>query len=206
MYSRYLSTAAGFYARDVGIRPGTSSLWLVSFGDLLTLMLCFFLSLIAFGPLNRGFQMESAKLTLETRKAIQVLKVPRELARQPGITIAFSRDGKPSLKIAFGEEDFQKEREELLPTVLERMVSIVKSVQYDISEVKIEACRIDARGSAGGGWQAGSRMALGIRSQLLDAGIKSASLKLRSPGGHCAEFAGEDKQELGDRAQVTFVF
>ena len=180
-------------------------LWLVSFGDLLTLLLCFFLSLIALGPLNRRYQKDQARQTPETRRVIQMLKLPIQAAEQAGIAIAFSRSGSPSLRFVFNEIDFPADADGLLPAVLERMTNVVKSTDYQIEQISIEVCQNSVGAPVEGSWSESALRSLSLKSQLLDAGIKGGMVRLRSLGAHC-DGLQTLKGELRGTAQVTFEF
>ena len=176
------------------------SLWLIGFGDLLTLMLCFFLSLVAFGPLNQADRQEREALTPEAKKMIQMLKLPIRLATQSGITIAFSMDGYPRLNFDFTEDEFAAEG--LAAASLARIVNTINSVNYEIREIRLEICTRRKQGGEGS-WSESSLKALGVRSQLLDAGVKAESIKIRSLGRYCRGLGQAHKEKS---AVLSFEF
>ncbi len=200
--------SSGLIGRSGNWRPGCSAFipprlpsagrpaaWLVSFGDLLTLLLCFVLSLICYGHFD-------PKLTIEQQKAIPASEDIGASAKTSGTPLAKQLD-KPERgmvsapqevkTLALTAADFA-DPSTLTGQAEARMHGLTAGEK--IKEAGIESC---AEASNDDPWFLAMSRALSLRSRLLSLGVAESALRMRIAGSHCSEMrktAGADKEAI----------
>ncbi len=149
----------------------SSNPWLITFGDMLTLLLCFFLCFVTFGPL----QTKSLQDTHSSPSSgIDLAKHMIEPAVAPEILTELA------------PADFGDSQEMLNPVGQEKIKSAVHREGYDLELLSFEVCPPkDKQGPEF--WTLGILMEL--RSQLLDAGVPDERLEARILGTGCGSEA-----------------
>lgn len=173
-----ISTSAG---APGGVSKGDKVLWLMSFGDLLTLVLAFFVSLIALSPIN-----------------------PRVSARvEPGTTIASSEDrGHESvppesdsetngLTLYLNAGDFQADRVTLSERAEEKLRTFVNSGSYSVKQVIIATCLENVADGRHLEWNSSTNRLLGLHRQFIDALPMGSRVRLQPWGTSCESSAGD---------------
>lgn len=187
-----------------GRRTVGPHLWLVSFGDLLTLLLCFFLSIITFGPLGSGpRKLPSNGLDPQVVQSKVDLR-GTQTARESGTMLAIHDSGSMQIELMLTEADFKKTPFEVNREAWNRLQSEIALDSYGDGAVVVETCSsLHGSASAKARFISMSR-ALAIRSHLIDAGLGSSSLKLRSVGEFCSVLRGRTIDDENIVARITF--
>ncbi len=188
--------------------PTIQTNWLLSFGDLLTLLLCFFLSVLSLSPLNPAYKSP------EKGKSKQIVNEPPsteatgaagktsggiELANSSGTvadpSVGSSANNFKQLSVWLTEADFREGNLELLPEAQERLKSQVFGSAYERVSVRIEGCAEVEQGRAEAAWAASLSRILTLRSQMIDAGIPATTLSYRVLGPDCETLRGKEGTE-----------
>lgn len=185
-----------------------SAIWLISFGDLLTLLLCFFLSIVSFGPLNPNVELPKSDLTTRTNSS--ALPAEQKITR-PGTRFALKTHGRFAAARHFGELKLQIAEEEytdlggrLYEAAQQRLIKAVKSDSYRVVAAEVSSC--SALSSERSGWFQSVSRALEMRRQLVDAGISAQAVKVRVLGSNCSGLFGEGNARSNEdklRTQVV---
>ncbi|RMG42260.1 MAG: hypothetical protein D6719_06870 [Candidatus Dadabacteria bacterium] len=162
--------------------------WLVTFGDLLTLLLVFFLSIISFG--NFGSPRITSNNYASAHKNFKN-PVRKEFLQRPGqtgITIAHltdrdSPDGE--VRIVFKETDFESQSGVLLKKARKHLKKKVVTAAYLTEQAVVEACRANNGERDAAAWFVSAGRLLDLRSQLVDAGVDARRIYLRAVGRDC---------------------
>ncbi|MCB0317512.1 MAG: hypothetical protein KDD56_02060 [Bdellovibrionales bacterium] len=172
-----------------------SKLWLVSFGDLLTLLLTFFVMTIAIS--GKGATEDTDKTTLTPKNPAEVVEHQRqaEIFVLSGTKIATYPYRTEVREIGLREIDFNTEADELTQDAKKRLRQVLTTRKDVLSPVRLEVC-----GGLGGyatevSWFKSIGRALFVSSQLFDAGIPKALLEVRPLGPHCSLLNQAGKSE-----------
>lgn len=162
------------------------NLWLVSFGDLLTLMLCFFLSLVAYGhvkPASSGPDVASTNCNDRQSDPNCVASNPEKV---DGTSLAnyqiSSTSAGETLIFNFNENDFEAETGQLKLMAYDRVKTVVETKEYVPKTVFVEVC---STVGSDGGWFDSLKRAVAIKSQLFDTDRFKLHLNIRSVGPYC---------------------
>jgi hypothetical protein len=171
-------------------RTGVSkpnAIWLISFGDLLTLLLCFFLSIVSFGPLNPHATLPKNELTARSDSTPSTSAYKKTPA---GTGFALKTHGRFAAARHFGELKLQIAEEEytdlggtLSEEAQKRLESAVKSSGYSVLAASVSSC--SALGSVSSGWFQSISRSLQVRRQLVDAGVSAQAVTVRALGSSC---------------------
>jgi flagellar motor protein MotB len=162
----------------------TGNVWLISFGDLLTLVLCFFISVISLSPLNPG------------------VKAPAK----PGIQLADNKkniqaetSGNKSLSLSIFEKDLAASEVSITDAAIERLKNQVSPAGYKTREVKVETCWRSGESDLSGSWEKTLGLLGGLRRQVFDAipGMDAKKILFRNLAADC---------EANAAARITLEF
>lgn len=158
-----------------GKDPTSNTVWMISFGDLLTLLVCFFMAMMQFGS--------NAKSSIILDKT--ALK-----GDFGGSKISGTRIADPTSKSSGGaryptvmnefvavESDFPEDSSAVNAFTKERLMS--ESWVSD-AQVEVEACAVGS-----GSWQVARERALAIRAAVLESGVQPGQVTLRIVGSDC---------------------
>ena len=185
--------------REVINSPSNNQVWLTSFGDLLTLLLSFFIAVIGLSPLNPAVK---AKLTIDGNKTNSVSDENRVHQDNSGTHVAKIEEKQTSQRafksslLRFARRDFVLNRDGFRRSAKWRLKKTVVLNGYAASRVLLMTCSGNPIGEP---WSRSEELALLLRRQLIDAGIKSALIKMQVFGPHCQRVGGE-----GVEAKVSF--
>ena len=186
------------------LSPFLSGSWLISFGDLLTLLLCFFLTIVSFGPLNpkatlpiKGVTSQSNSVTgPEPGVGVGKLGAGTQVAQSR----TSSTENQKELRLVFNVEDFLEPTEKLVPAKVIELQKLIKTDGYSVGRVRLESCS-ELKSDDQGWFQALSR-GFYLRGQFIDAGIEPKRIELRVVGRNCAALKN-DPTEFGLAATVN---
>ncbi|MBX7144922.1 MAG: hypothetical protein K1X79_10760 [Oligoflexia bacterium] len=150
-------------------------LWLMSFGDLLTLVLAFFVSLIALSPLNPKVN----------------------LPHKPGTTIASSEPASPKgalmdedsntegLTLYLNSGDFEAGGTALSEGGRSKVKTFIQSAGYEVNQATIADCAGGTADEGQASWNSSMNRLLGLHRQFIDALPSSTRLMLQTWGNTC---------------------
>lgn len=175
--------------------PPSSGNWLLSFGDLLTLLLCFFLAIVALGPLNPRAKAPIAELT----SGNNINNFPKAqlsaLGGRSGTALAHNDLAKQGLagqgarsSLEFGESDFSPLTQLLTPSAIGRLKTDLLSGTSADQTLLLEVCRRTAELRTPYGAEVGIERALALRRQLSGSDWHGV-LRMRLVDGDCAASA-----------------
>lgn len=199
------------------------TIWLITFGDLLTLLLCFFVATIT---LSRAGLSSFTEANRQERSKIEGLEAPplnrhsAVPAEETGTLIANKKsEALPGLlEVAEGSKTFV---ELSLPEGLltEGLLALLPGVEKSIRPylerrflkavaADVEVCRSAMRNGEEASWLAGGERALLLNRQLIDLGFPVKAIRLRNVGPRCKALGpGLDGAEGNDPAvRVTLTF
>ena len=160
--------------------------WLTSFGDLLTLLLCFFLLQFSTTPKENsvpgGEVVENHDQSQEhaTAGLTPYGWSPR------GTLLAKPSTGSPLVEREFRREMFSQETFELNEDAGEELKNLVIPVGYEIDRAFITTCGDRTDQSESLAWTAATGRALSLQRQLVDVGISQRKLEIEVLGPHCS--------------------
>lgn len=184
--------------------------WLTSFGDLLTLLLCFFISILAVSPLNPNMPVAISETDGTVSKASLIGQVGTATARRAGIAIA-----NDSSKVAanFGwllqaielrASDFLPSGLGLQPGAISRLENALLASDYRLALALIGVCESQV-------WQAGlgqdqvlALRAAPIYRQMIDAGVAAKLTSFELVDDCEGDSSGADNQQLLARVRLAF--
>lgn len=185
--------------------------WLVSFGDLLTLILCFFITLISLSPLNPHMAGSKDRDKPESYAEVNGASAEKTAAEQSGIPFALNKEknGAENLKrhylsVRFDESDFEFDGELLRPAAAEKIKKLVPPEAYRPARLTVESCLQPA--AAADTEQALTRSAktlVVLKRQLIDhmPGLSGVETALRIVKKSCIASSGAEGKQVA--AQVV---
>ena len=199
-----MKTAPSSYFAMGAERSKSVGGWFVTFGDLLTLLLCFFVVTVAQAP-------QAASVVSAKDDAFQGVAAPLESASAP--TSADSQPGTPLAKNTFHESAAHipvtvQERSlrelvlvkgEFLPTGAIPAKLLKEQRVGEASSIEVELC---GEPTGGSGWGEMQEQARAIARQLSDTAPRAA-LRVRMIGAHCRLIAVPPYQEVRARIRVS---
>ncbi len=171
-----------------------NSYWLMTFGDLLTLLLCFFVAIVS---LSRHQQDADAEEMAKEKKE-QLVESIDEVARltagaSHGAEIALDIDNRNLTEVFLEQGDVDPGKQRLTDSgkvVLERAVDLLS---YPVKEVVIETCSRQAEANA---WHESVSMSLGIQRQIHDMKVGTPAYRVKSVGPHCTSLGLTEKTQV----------
>lgn len=162
-----------------------SAIWIVSFGDLLTLLLCFFLLALSLSPLNPAVRRTINNSETYLDKSVTT----KASSAAPGTPLANSKiegGDLTLLKYDFAPEDFLEPSGALSASGLEKAKRIVVPGGWKVRSVSIELCGPQSGEGASADYSAALNKAMAIRRQLFDAGFERSGLRLSANSEGCS--------------------
>ncbi|MDZ4785048.1 MAG: flagellar motor protein MotB [bacterium] len=150
--------------------PSTS--WMITFGDLLTLLLCFFISLISFNGTKIKGLVEKRH---QNNSGTQIAKIDRET--------------KPRW-VSFSSEEVNSDA--LMGILKERILAVSSKKEIVITDSYLEVCSRNDELPAEWNWHESMTQALKIKGQIVDSfSLQSESVKVRVLGPNCGALNGK---------------
>lgn len=177
----------------------TVASWWVSFGDLLTLLLCFFLALVGFGTLRISVP---ATLSNEPGRGNSELGQAKFISQGDGTPFALYESEPVVVSLRYAERDYAADQEMLTAEAAGKLKTEVSKSPYDITAVHVETCATVPGKGAGHSWLHAMSRGMALRSQVFDAGVSAELITLRVLGGHC-EVLGAGIDEAPVVSQIT---
>ena len=177
--------------------------WLVSFGDLLTLMLCFFLATITFKPrlaptkdevTHRSNREISEVKPITAASALSGTHFANTHRRQGVIFRSFSP--KSVFDFRLKNSDFDSRTGLLRRSSALGLKRIVSSSSYSFGMIEIHSCVNEVTADVGEALQSSMNRALAVRGQVIDAGVAANLVRTRILGGDCLALPGEKAQKV----------
>jgi len=165
-----------------------AQIWLISFGDLLTLILGFFVAVVSQTPLNPAFKPPINQESL-LQNGVEIPK--SEAGTVAGTQFAKAKAKKQVFKgfiLRLSERDFVQSKNSLRRRAQYQLKKRVRLVAYRLSTARIESC---TEGLGNQSWLGSIERTLLIRRQLLDAGVAPRAIELGALGGNCRHFGSE---------------
>lgn len=185
--------------------------WHTSFGDLLTLLLCFFIAAIALGPLGVGGKGHDFK-TLKADFGTSPGQYPNGVSNTDGGTVLASALTEAHPASSPGGSGFERRiyiAEQAfgpLGSKLSRRArsKLKHSLRFDGSAALSAGVETCCRGIAQEnelGWRRSAKRALHLRRLLATAGWHAARIELRAWGGYCRALSSP-AQAVSDAAAL----
>ena len=183
------------------------NIWLITFGDLLTLLLCFFIAIITLSSSGKRSFTEAEASPPGT------LAPDASAAKPTGIIVAQqSTEARPQLTVAkLGNETTiellfnEQERHDAGQFLREALSPYIDTQKLKSAGGDVEACS----GAASGGDEAAAMqsvaLALQVRSQIIDLLPGAGALRLRGLGKSCEALGPGIKGEIPGRDAVLRV-
>jgi hypothetical protein len=211
--SRYLAVIKSYSDLREG---GSEVAWLVSLGDLLTLLLCFFLAVVSMSPLNPAVEREM-KAAQNQSDMVSDAPLPAEGPVQMPDKAAMSAAGTPLAKsiheselagpavnVEFTASDFPGREFTLMSDAVLKLKREIDANVYPVREVLIESCGGESTaGRQASGWNESVRRAFILRGQLIDSRIADSIIKVRLVGGNCKVLNSDGKGEVSARVKLV---
>ncbi len=156
------------------------NIWLTSFGDLLTLLLCFFLATLSGSSLNplSPAGIERIKSGNHSSFMLKLYSSKQPLAY--GTSIAQLSDGVLELTATFFSDDFVTLGETLSQNAERRFPDVVPS-GYTLEAVEVSTCYPSETGSISTSWLGSITRAKALSRQLIDRGFGSIREEILGP-------------------------
>lgn len=189
-------TASASSLRARGRGPNA---WALSFGDLLTLLLCFFLTIVSMSPLNPAVRKANQALSAQKdEKNVPPSKVqPQNSELGPRIAKHVSAEQEKGVSdkgplqaeklevMDFLAEDFEGESGILSDQAANRLKMLMNQQDSQLISVEIETCVQGARETEAISWFEATRQALALKGQFIDAVKPSPEMRMRVLGADC---------------------
>lgn len=165
---------------------GKADVWYVTFADLLTLLLCFFLAIIALSPLS-PYSLKTEPVS-KNKQDFEI----QQRNKASGTDIASNYIEVDRTLVSFRAADLELSELKLNQTAVESLISQMIREGYQVRQVLIRAC---SGGQGDEAWQSSQQLALNVSRQLVDAGIRKDSIKLAALGPLCS-LNGEEGESI----------
>ncbi len=174
-------------------RVSKPSVWLVTFGDLLTLLLCFFIATMTLHPSHSPSTRRATARNSTISGKESVLDAGQ---RALGTTLALTQDRqsvlhqppeeKIEVKVALSDDSFAQVRSKLSDTAKRKLNNAVFTDGYSVRAVVVHACADKKRYAAEETASLSVERALKVRGQLIDSGVAPEVVRVRALGEQCA--------------------
>ncbi|NMC62767.1 MAG: hypothetical protein GYA55_06305 [SAR324 cluster bacterium] len=199
------------------------NIWLITFGDLLTLLLCFFIALITLSGAgyhsfreaiedssgeNRGLGGNDAmSLFQERSKSIGTLIAKKDLSLRPGLVEIETSDA-TFVELSFRELDLTNSTLAAGEALKKELMPYFSRDYLKVQLADVEACSGQGLSGNGLSWSLAGAHAIQIWRQLIDLGVPAEGLRLRNLGAECSKMGpglGDSKSpELAMRVTIKF--
>ncbi len=164
--------------------PKRRTVWLVTFGDLLTLLLCFFLSTVALPLRTNRQQVADINKTLPARSPQNINGAELTTA---GTLLAPSREeplGRlketPSREVEIREGFFDPGSSNLSEEGSRKLKTSPLSAGYKLESAEIQFCADEKRHGRVGEQRFSTGRLLAVRSQLIDTGVPPERVRMKA--------------------------
>lgn len=165
---------------------GSSSGWLTSFGDLLTLLLCFFICIVSLSRKDPAAIIGPQDVMRWNDKKFDQARVEANGETVGGITIAPLTGEPEKITLHFGREDFAANGEKLSSQAVEWMKSAMFVEGYRTAPQEIVACGHSGAPRESADWYRAMQRVFNLRGQLIDAEITTQGIALQVLGSDCS--------------------
>ena len=180
-----------------------SGAWLISFGDLLTLLLCTFVLVLATNDSESAPQLGHNQANLLNIQSAREHSAHNRPQSETGTSLAFQLDSEPWRTLDLVQSDFNFIKGTLSAEALGKLRGLLESVTYPILQVQIEACGPGAVAPDIQSWNTSFEHALLTRSQVIDMDVSPKLLRIRVVGPHCDSLEHETVHERGRGPRVV---
>lgn len=167
--------------------PERRPIWLISFGDLLTLLWCMILSLICYGhirPAKMGAQGSSVQTVAQKGTGNPAATAERRSLGTPLAEPSQRQAAAAEEQLFLGARDFAEQQDALSADADARLYGLYAAQrETERTVVTVEACADEHSGEA---WFSSVNRALLVRGRLLHAGFRPEQLRLRVLGAQCS--------------------
>lgn len=160
---------------------GTPDVWLITFSDLLTLVLGFFLVVISLSDI--GKRTPPVEVATDNPNAVTVSAARGD--RESGTAIAEVITSPSVSEFHLRSSDFENGSAALDSDRLEKIKKAVALTGYKESQIRIETCSESGGEQDGQNWFIALGRVSALRRQLLDAGVGGNPIEMRVLGAHC---------------------
>lgn len=196
--------------RDIFLKRQGAAFWQVTFGDLLTLMLCFFLALLSLGPLGDGEKInkvKGVKLSMQEPGRVSLNRVRGGL---PGIVLARRFNDATALApprllrergywLSFSERAYAGHQFELGAQAKHRLAKALRVKGYEIQGATVETCCGPPSVGEAPCWELSARRGVSLHGDLVSLGFKATDIRLRVLGRHCHALQGRERKASAAR-------
>ncbi|MCB0334158.1 MAG: hypothetical protein KDD55_11700 [Bdellovibrionales bacterium] len=177
--------------------------WLVSFGDLLTLLLCLFL--FQFSNSNIKEEQEGPKDGVTHSNNMEDLSegISEYGTHERGTLLAQLEDGTPVVESVFVEDEFALQDYTLNEEGRGRLKNVVIPEGYGLQRISLVTFSCEESSPEALRWLQATGRALSIQRQLIDDGYERAQIAVQVLGPHCFSKRYPESKE-GMAALVRF--
>lgn len=158
-------------------RRPVATTWLTSFGDLLTLLLCFFLSILSLNP-------------FPATKSSEVPAVERS-KQQTGTTLANASKEVKKREFLIYSHSAGADEQAFLKEVRGMLTASNIEQSHSITSVSLEGCSDELEQFEGESWFVSMDRTLSLYRQLIDVGVVSERIVLSSVGPWCKKISSK---------------
>lgn len=144
--------------------------WLTTFGDLLTLLLCFFVCILSIAPLDETGTAKTASNIAET---------------ESGTGLAGTLGSGSEIELLIPEAEYAESLTRVSEKVRNMALLQQKPEDTLIREALIETCFNETEVYEGESWYRSIERSLELQRQLVDAGLDENAVAIRSVGPWC---------------------
>lgn len=173
--------------------------WLLSLGDLLTLLLCFFLCLVASSPLNPSYHRGNPVLDKEIGDDPYPAVPTVESQFESGTPFAISFNGATYKEFTLLQNHFGDSGEFSNESKISAL-SVMDLDRYELEKATIETCTPAEGGARETDWYSALNHALSTRSQLIDSGIDEKRIEVSVLGPWCGVLGARYEEQKANLA------
>ena len=167
------------------------NLWLVTFGDLLTLLLCLFIAVARLGPLGQDEKMPSDSNVTQSENAYSANSNTAPTDPHSGTNLAQKEANRSSpeagsehLKLV--ETEFDSGALELTEEAHQRVLTFLGAFKpQQIARLRLETCNAVGLGQSGDGWFGSQSRALVLARVVESAGAELGTLWVQPSRRDC---------------------
>lgn len=155
--------------------------WLVTFGDLLTLLVCFFIATISLGTNGKG----------ETEASATPANAAGEHRAGSGTVLANTSFLREQKVIELRAGDFDSPGGRLSFRAAERVKQAVETIDCSSGTLLVSACAKEDREDQEASWFAALQGAYQVRSHFIDSGVPEDCIGLSIRGPRCETLSAD---------------
>jgi len=171
--------------------------WLLTFGDLLTLLLCFFIAMVSFSDLNTSPQKKEYQAKSVDYKAATQPEMNSGRLSSNGTTLALNEVRQESKSASdsfeeywFVEKDFSNLVTDIDPRSAEELKRRVTRLDYRAKQIEVQTCDAKNQLHDGTSNEVAVLRALALRRQVIDAlpSFNAEAVRIKVLENGCEEF------------------